>query len=217
MPLNIFPPLESADKNGLLAIGGDTGINTLLTAYNNGIFPWPFNEKFLAWFAPPKRAVLFLKDFHASNTLKRVIKQKKFLVKINSNFEKVIKYCAKSNNRKGQSGTWITKDIIKGYCKMHEAGYAHSIEAYAEDELCGGVYGVSVGKIFAGESMFYTKPNASQVAFFHLIELLKFQDAKILDCQVMTPHSKKFGAVEITRNEFMKILENGKNGKLEFK
>jgi leucyl/phenylalanyl-tRNA--protein transferase len=207
MGLNAFPPVEKADKTGLLAIGGELDIETLLTAYSSGIFPWPFDERFMAWFAPPKRAVLFLDDYHVSKRLLSIIKKNEYKIKVNKNFEKVIRYCATSQNRKGQKGTWIIDPMIEAYCDLQRAGFAHSVECYMDGELCGGVYGVAIGKMFAGESMFYVKPNASQIAFYHLVKHLKSEGVKMLDCQVMTPHSKKFGAVEIKREEFMRLLK----------
>lgn len=209
----IFPALEDADNTGLLALGGDLSVDTLLTAYSSGIFPWPWSERYLAWFAPPQRAVLFLDNFHVSKRLKSIIKKKEYEIRADTNFEKVINACAKSKNRTGQKGTWITKPMIQAYIDLHKAGFAHSIECYFDGELCGGVYGVSIGKMFAGESMFYTAPNASQIAFYHLVELLNAQNVKIIDCQVMTPHSEKFGAVEIDREEFMSILTKSVRGK----
>ncbi len=216
MSLIKFPPLSQADENGLLAIGGDLCTETLIHAYSSGIFPWPLNDDFLAWFAPPKRAVLFLDKFHPSSSLLRLIKKKVFEIRTNTNFEKVIQHCSLSMNRKGQKGTWITDEMIEAYCVLHKEGYAHSIECYFGDKLSGGIYGVSIGKMFAGESMFYIEPNASKIALYYLVQILKEQGVTLLDCQVMTPHSKKFGAVDISREEFNKYLRKSiKEKKIE--
>lgn len=201
-----FPPVAEADENGLLAIGGDLDIDTLLLAYKSGIFPWPINDEFLTWFAPPKRAVLFFEDFHISKSLSKEINKNKFEIKINTNFEKVIYECAKTKFRKKQDGTWITEEMIAAYINLHNAGYAYSVEAYYMNELVGGHYGVSIGGMCAGESMFYKMSNASKVSLVYIVEYLKSKGLNWLDCQVMTPHLKSFGAREIKRDKFMDLL-----------
>lgn len=207
MTIAAFPDVEYADQHGLLAIGGDLEVDSLLLAYRSGIFPWPLDEDTLAWFAPPKRAVLFFDKLHTSRSLEREQRRGKFGFAVNRNFEGVIKACAETKNRKKQQGTWITKDIIRAYSALHAAGYAHSVEAYREGELVGGIYGVSIGAMFAGESMFYREPNASKLALLHLCELLKTRGATWMDCQVMTPHLLHFGAEEISRRKFTKLLD----------
>ena len=201
-----FPPVENADEHGLLAIGGDLNVDSLLLAYRSGIFPWPLHEDLLTWFAPPKRAVLFFEDLHISKSLRKELNKNKFQIKIDTNFELVIKECAKTKFRKGQQGTWITQEMIDAYIEFNKAGYAHSIEAYIDDQLVGGHYGVSIGGMYAGESMFYREPNASKVSLVHIIEHLKSQGVTWLDCQVMTPLLESFGAKEIDRDKYMELL-----------
>ena len=206
MAIKRFPPFETADEHGLLALGGDLEIESLLLAYRSGVFPWPLSEDLLAWFAPPKRTVLFLDDFKPSRSLQREVKRAKFKVDLDRDFSAVVKACAAAKNRKGQKGTWITKEMVAAYVTLHEAGHAHSIESRRNGKLCGGIYGVSIGGFFAGESMFYTESNASKVALYQLVEHLKARGAEWIDCQVMTPHMETFGAVEIERSEYMKLL-----------
>ncbi|RMG45150.1 MAG: leucyl/phenylalanyl-tRNA--protein transferase [Candidatus Dadabacteria bacterium] len=208
MVIKSFPPHELADEYGLLAVGGDCEVDSLLLAYRNGIFPWPVYDDILTWFSPPKRAVLFFKDLHIPRSLKKLRKKNLFTFAIDRNFNEVINQCATSPNRGDQSGTWITKQIIEGYIELHKAGYAHSIECYSEDKLVGGLYGVSIGAMFAGESMFYTEPNASKLALLYLIDYLRNQQVDWIDCQVMTPLLKQFGAIEIPRAEFLTLLND---------
>ncbi len=203
-----FPPLEEADETGLLAIGGELDIETLLTAYKNGIFPWPINDKILAWFAPPMRAVLFLEKFHISKTLKRELNRTKYTFSFNQHFKEVVEGCQELNNRAKQKSTWITREMARAYEELHKAGYARSVEVYDHGELVGGLYGVEIGKMFAGESMFFRKPNASKLALCMLVEYLKHNGSTWLDCQVMTPHMKHLGAEEIFREDFIVLLKN---------
>lgn len=206
MAISAFPPVSSADEHGLLAIGGDTEPESLLLAYSSGIFPWPLAEGVLAWFAPPRRAILRTEDFHLNRSTKKAIAHVNFELRINSDFEQVIRSCALANNRKGQSGTWITSEIIEGYIALHELGFAHSVECYCENELVGGLYGVSIGGMFAGESMFYRKSNASKYCLMKLIELARREGLTWIDCQVMTPLFESFGATEVHRDDFMQML-----------
>jgi len=206
MVITRFPPVEKADRYGLLALGGDLEIDSLLLAYRSGIFPWPFDEETLAWFAPPRRAVLFLRDFHVSRSLERERKRSKFDFRIDQAFPEVIRRCAEAKNRGVQAGTWITQGIIESYIRLHQAGFAHSIECWLDGQLTGGLYGVSIGAMFAGESMFYRRSNASKLALWFLVEHLRQKKAEWIDCQVMTPLLRSFGAVEIQRDEFMALL-----------
>lgn len=206
-----FPPVESANSDGLLMIGGDLEVPSLLLAYKTGVFPWPLHEGLLTWFSPPKRTVLFFDNFHIARRLRRLRQQSPFSFKIDKNFTKVIQNCAASNNRTGQSGTWITTQMIEAYITLHRAGYAHSFEAYYKDNLIGGVYGVAMGQMFAGESMFYLRPNASKLAFCFMIDYLQEHGCNWIDCQVMTPLLKSFGAVDISRTKFSQLLNEAIN------
>jgi leucyl/phenylalanyl-tRNA---protein transferase len=208
MVVRQFPPVELADESGLLAVGGDLSLDTLLLAYRSGIFPWPiFDEKTLAWFAPPKRAVLFLERFRPSRSLERARRKSEFSFTFNREFKKVVHACARARNRREGLGSWITPQIEKAYLALHDTGYAHSVECLAGEELCGGLYGVAISAMFAGESMFYLKPNASKLALWHLVEHLHAKGAEWIDCQVMNPFLADCGAEEIPRRRFMRLLE----------
>lgn len=206
MSFTRFPPVENADKDGLLAIGGNLDPDILLEAYSSGIFPWPFQEKLLAWFAPPKRAILMFRDFHVSKSLARQIQRSSDVFKVNTAFRQVIEACATSPNRKGQQGTWITRGVIEAYCDLHRRGFAHCVECWRGGNLIGGIYGVAIGGMFAGESMFYTEPNASKMCLYHLIQLLSAQGITWIDCQVMTSNLRRYGAIEVSRDKFMRLL-----------
>ncbi|MEQ1487225.1 MAG: leucyl/phenylalanyl-tRNA--protein transferase [Methylotenera sp.] len=202
-----FPPLAYAltEPNGLIAIGGDLSLNRLLSAYQHGIFPW-FNEgEPIMWWSPNPRMVLFPDELKISNSLKKTLKNNPFEIRFNTAFRAVIAAC--SNTPRGhQAGTWITEDIINGYCALHEAGYAVSAECWQDNILVGGCYGVKVGNMFYGESMFHHVTDASKVAFVHLVNYLKNQGAGLIDCQMKTAHLASFGAREIARDEFMSML-----------
>lgn len=201
-----FPPVELADETGLLAAGGDLDVETLYTAYTQGIFPWPvFSGDLLTWFAPSQRCVLYLEHFHPSTRLLRKQKKKLWSFRINSSFEEVITACSVLP-RKGQDGTWITNRMIEAYIALHKAGWCHSIECYRGEKLVGGLYGVAIGKMFAGESMFHTESDASKLTLCFLVDYLKGKGCKWIDCQQNTPLLSSFGAVEITRERFMKEL-----------
>lgn len=208
-----FPDPEDSDESGLLAIGGDLEVDSLLLAYSSGIFPWPLNEEILTWFSPPRRAVLHLTKLHISRSLRRALNSNKFEFAIDCNCPEVIRQCRLAGNRrtgKGnpQSGTWITADMQDAYIALHKAGYCHSAESYENGELVGGLYGVSIGAMFAGESMFFKRPDASKVAFARFAVHLRESGAEWLDCQVMTPLFEAFGAEEIEREEFLGMLKN---------
>ncbi len=202
-----FPPINQAHSSGILAVGGDLEVDSLLLAYRSGIFPWPIDEGTLAWFAPPKRAILWLKDFHIPRSLKREINKNCFACCFDKHFAQVIKSCAEPTNRGKQQGTWITPEIIGAYIALHHAGFCHSIECYKNDSLVGGLYGVSIGGFFAGESMFYRTSNASKLALCYLVNHLKSYGVEWLDCQVMTPHMRQLGAVNVSRRKYMQLLE----------
>jgi leucyl/phenylalanyl-tRNA--protein transferase len=205
-PILEFPPVELADEDGLLALGGGCDPQSLLLAYRSGIFPWPINEESLTWFAPPVRGVIFLDSVKISKSLRREMKLKRYTVKRDLQFLEVITNCAELKNRGDQNGTWIIPEIISGYTELHRLGYAHSFESYFEDQLVGGLYGVRIGRYFSGESSFYRMPNASKVAMVALIEYLIASGITWLDCQTLTPFAASFGAVEITRTLYMEML-----------
>ncbi|HVF10963.1 MAG TPA: leucyl/phenylalanyl-tRNA--protein transferase, partial [Abditibacteriaceae bacterium] len=207
-------PVEWADEDGVLAVGGDLEAETLRTAYRGGIFPWPIEGLPLLWFAPPQRAVLHFEDFHVSRRLARWLRSTPFEVRINCNFEQVIEACAKAK-RKGERGTWITPEMRAGYLRLHQAGIAHSVETYLNDELVGGLYGVSFGAYFAGESMFHRASGASKAALVHLVSHLQRRDAQWLDAEVMTPLFESFGAREVPRAEFMRMLKKALNQRVQ--
>lgn len=217
MAIEAFPPLETADEYGLLALGGDLSVESLLLSYRNGIFPWPTSEvDLIPWFAPKLRCILKLENFHISKSLLKLSKRGIYTFAVNRDFPAVIKYCANVSNRTGESGTWITQGMIDAYIDLHKAGYAHSIECYRKSSLVGGLYGVSIGHMFAGESMFHLESNTSKLSLLYLVELLRLKDVKWIDCQQLTPLLASFGAEVIFRDEFMKMLGKavGKRGNL---
>ena len=201
-----FPPPNLARKDGLLAVGGDLSQDRLLLAYKMGIFPWYSESEPILWWSPDPRLVLYPCDIKVSKTLKKVIQKDIFHITIDQAFNQVITSCARIRLHKNE-GTWIDEDMIKAYCGLHESGFAHSVEAWYEGELAGGLYGVSLGKFFSGESMFTRVNNASKVAFVFLVEYLKKLSFDIIDCQVSTKHLINFGAREIPRKDFLKQLE----------
>jgi leucyl/phenylalanyl-tRNA--protein transferase len=212
-----FPVVESADEHGLLAWGGEASADFLLDAYTHGIFPWPPEEGLLYWFCPPKRAVLFPSSLKISARTSRSLRAANFSIRVNTAFDRVIVECARSKNRTGQNGTWITSDIIPGYQELHRRGLAHSIEAYRDEALVGGMYGVCLGSMFAGESMFYHEANASKACLIWLIERLAKTRHGFLDCQVMTPLLHSFGAQEVLRDTFLSYLDRSLEEKFELR
>ncbi|MBL7661241.1 leucyl/phenylalanyl-tRNA--protein transferase [bacterium] len=207
-----FPPVKQANKFGLVAIGGDLNVEILLEAYRHGIFPWPILDQGpMTWFAPERRAVLFLKDFHIPKSLRKLLKKGEHVFRINYDFEAVIRCCSVSRELQRNQNSWITEEIIQAYLDLHREGHAHSIECYKNGNLVGGLYGVSIGKMFAGESLFYIDPNASKLALWFLVEQLKAKGVQWIDCQQMTSLLESFGAVELTRDEFMEILNPAVN------
>jgi leucyl/phenylalanyl-tRNA--protein transferase len=201
----VFPPPEGASREGVVAVGGDFRAERLLLAYAQGIFPWPTEGMPLLWFSPNPRFVLCPSEAHVPRSLKKVIKRGGCDVRCETAFEKVIDACA-SAPRDGQRGTWITDELRAGYCELHRLGYAHSIECWMDDMLVGGLYGVSLGKIFFGESMFAKVPDASKIAFATLLGNLCHWEFALVDCQVYTEHLDRFGAVEIPRRDFLSAL-----------
>ncbi|SHN51040.1 leucyl/phenylalanyl-tRNA--protein transferase [Desulfovibrio litoralis] len=200
-----FPDPALADEDGILAVGGDLTPVRLLTAYSLGIFPWYNEDSPILWWHPDPRCVLFLNEFHLPKSLKKVINAGTFELRIDTAFEAVIKSCANSF-RPNQEGTWLTQEMQQAYLHLHKLGFAHSIESWQNNKLCGGVYGVALGNIFFGESMFYKEPNASKIAFYGLVTLLKKLNFRLLDCQQRSENVLRFGAREISRQAFMQEL-----------
>ena len=206
MVVREFPPIETADEDGLLAMGGDLDVETLLLAYSQGIFPWPFSPSELAWFSPPKRAILMLRDFHVSRSLQKTIKQEFFEVRFDTDFREIISNCS-SQERPGQVGTWITSDMIDAYTNLFNQGNAFCVGAYNNQQLAGGVYGVRINRMYAAESMYFHEPNASKVALYHLVEKLQSSGITWIDCQVINPFLEKLGVREISRSDFLLRLQ----------
>ena len=202
-----FPDPTEADPGGLLAVGGDLSPERLLLAYENGIFPWYSEEDPILWFSPDPRMVFFPEDFRFSKTLLKTVSSGKFSVRADTDFAAVVENCAQVR-RKGQSGTWITEEMKAAYGKLHSLGYAHSFETYREGKLVGGLYGVSLGGAFFGESMFHTETDASKVALFHLAQKCWESGFDFIDSQVPTDHMRTLGGREISRKEFLSALES---------
>ena len=201
-----FPLPYLASKEGLLAVGGDLSQKRLLLAYRMGIFPWFSNDEPILWWSPDPRFVLFPHEIKISKTLNKIIKKDMFRVTMDLAFNEVIKQCAQVRLQKNQ-GTWIVKDMIDAYCNLHESGFAHSVEVWLQGDLVGGLYGVSLGKCFFGESMFTLVSNASNVGLVKLAEHLKELSFDLIDCQVPTEHLTRFGARQIPRIRFLNQLE----------
>ena len=194
-----FPDVAESDDEGLVAVGGDLSNERLLLAYRSGIFPWFIEEKLVFWFSPPERFVLFPGEVHVSHSMKQIIRKGKFTVTENQNFKEVIEKCAAVNQSKAGS-TWISKEFIESYTQLHHLGYAKSVEVWKGNNLIGGLYGVEVGNIFCGESMFSLQPNASKLALIHLCKSDRY---KLIDCQVYTAHLESLGARMISRDTFL--------------
>jgi len=203
----IFPPPELAEENGLLAVGGDLSESRILLAYSMGIFPWYSEDDPLLWWSPDPRLVLIPKELKLSRSLRQTIKNRGFRVTLDTAFGKVIRACAEVHNNEN-GGTWITEEMIESYTALHRSGYVHSVECWLGDELAGGLYGISLGSAFFGESMFAKESNASKVALAALVRQLTKWGFDLIDCQVTTPHLISLGAREIPRSEFMELLKN---------
>jgi leucyl/phenylalanyl-tRNA--protein transferase len=201
-----FPPVSNANLDGILAIGGDLSTERLLLAYKSGIFPWFEEGEPIYWWSPNPRMVLFLDELMVSKSMRNILNRNIFKVTFNQNFREVISNCQKIK-RNGQNGTWITLDMIEAYCQLNELGIAKSVEVWQNDELVGGLYGIDLGHIFCGESMFSKVSNASKVAFIALANQLKSANYKILDCQVYNEHLESLGCREIPRDDFMELLK----------
>ena len=200
-----FPPVEMADEDGLLAIGGDLSTERLLLAYRSGIFPWYNEDEPICWWSPDPRFVLYPHELKVSNSMKTVLQNGKYRFTINRAFTQVIQNC-KTVSRHAQDGPWISPSMQKAYTTLHELGYAHSAETWQDGELVGGLYGIRLGDIFFGESMFSLKPNASKFAFINYVRQLQKENVQLIDCQLHTNHLESLGARMIARELFTEIL-----------
>ncbi|HLA56149.1 MAG TPA: leucyl/phenylalanyl-tRNA--protein transferase [Flavobacterium sp.] len=201
-----FPPVDEADESGILAIGGDLSPARLMLAYNSGIFPWFDECDPILWWSPPQRMVVFPQEFVVSKSMRNILNRNIFRVTFNENFREVISNCKKIK-RPGQTGTWLSNDMLEAYCRLNEMGIAKSVEIWQGNRLAGGLYGIDLGHIFCGESMFSKVSNASKVAFVALVEQLKTENYKLLDCQVYNEHLESLGAREIPRADFITVLK----------
>ena len=205
-----FPDPNLADESGLLAVGGDLSVERLVLAYSNGIFPWYSEGEPIMWWSPDPRMILFPDQLKVSKSLRQTINNTEYEVRFDTQFEKVISNCSKAP-RTDQDGTWITREMKNAYIALHKLGLAHSVETYFNGELVGGLYGISLGKAFFGESMFFIKRDASKIALYFLIQKLKEWDFHFIDAQVETEHLKSMGAQLISRKEFLISLNTALN------
>ncbi len=189
-----------------MAFGGSFEPAVLLAAYTQGIFPWPSEELHYAWFSPDPRLILPLDAVHLPRSLRKTLRRHRFTVTFDTAFEEVIQACSEAD-RDGQAGTWITDELLEGFLQLHHEGFAHSVEAWQDGELAGGLYGLALGAVFCGESMFFRRPDASKVAFAHLLQRLETYRFHFVDCQVHTEHLTRFGAEEVSRYEFLHRLD----------
>jgi leucyl/phenylalanyl-tRNA--protein transferase len=201
-----FPPVAKALKrpNGLLAAGGDLGVERLLDAYRHGIFPWYGEGEPVLWWSPDPRMVLVPGELRISRSLAKTLRNRAYEVRLDSAFRAVMQACAQP--REGQAGTWITAEMIEAYCRLHAAGWAHSVETWIDGELAGGLYGVAIGRMFYGESMFTRVRDASKIALVHLVQHLEHQQFQLIDCQMATTHLASLGAREIPRARFARLV-----------
>ena len=206
-----FPNPETAHPDGLLTVGGELTTETLLSAYSQGIFPWPQEGLPLLWFYPPRRGVLFFERFKVPKTTQKVIKKQEFKITHNQSFSQVIEACARIP-RKSETGTWILPEMIQAYQSLFEKGHAHSFEAWYDGELVGGLYGVLVNGLLSGESLFFRRSEASKVCLVHLVQWLKSLGHQWMDIQMVTPLLASFGGEEIERKEFLRLIKENPNG-----
>ena len=205
-----FPDPNLGDNEGLLAIGGELTPEWLLKAYRMGIFPWFNAGDPIMWWSPNPRMILYPKEFKVSKSFRNILNKKKHVVTFNRNFQEVIQYCGEIK-RMGQEGTWLTSEMKSAYLTLHKMGWAHSIEVWNESELVGGLYGLAMGKLFFGESMFSKESNASKIALYSLSQLLITKGFEFIDCQIYTSHLESLGAKEVERTEFIKLVQNQTN------
>ncbi len=201
----LFPPVQSAEPDGLLAIGGDLSTERLLLAYRNGIFPW-YEGRHILWWCPDPRFVLFPEELKESKSMRQLLKRNVFEFRVDTAFREVIANC-KTIARRDQESTWITEEVKEAYTRLHHAGYAHSAEAWQEGKLVGGLYGIRMGRVFFGESMFSKKSNASKYAFISFVRHLQAEGVQLIDCQVYTEHLESLGAHMIPREDFIRRLD----------
>ncbi len=201
-----FPPVHLADEDGLLAVGGDLSVERLLLAYRSGIFPWYNENEPVLWWSPDPRFVLYPGNLKVSKSMQTVLQNGRFRFTINKAFSQVIQQC-KTVTRKGQQGTWISPDVQEAFIELHRLGFAHSAETWLNGELVGGLYGIRMGKLFFGESMFSKESNASKFAFIKYVHQLKKEEVALIDCQVHTTHLESLGATMISRKRFIHELE----------
>lgn len=201
----LFPPVDMADEEGLLAIGGDLGTERLLLAYYSGIFPWYNEDEPICWWSPDPRFVLYPTELKVSKSMKTVLQNGKYRFTTNRAFEQVIQNC-KTVSRQGQDGTWISPAMQQAYITLHKLGHAHSAETWQDGELVGGLYGIRLGKVFFGESMFSLKTNASKFAFINYVHQLQKEDVQLIDCQLHTNHLESLGARMIPRKVFIETI-----------
>ena len=205
---SIFPPIDMADQDGLLFVGGEVDEKTLLDAYRRGIFPWPLSiELPLAWFSPDPRAIIIPEELKIGSSLKKTLSKNNFEFRMNTCFEQVIFQCARHHSEKSKFGTWITPQIIDGYRNLHQKGHAYSAETFLNGELVGGMYGVCINNFFSGESMYYQKDNASKFALVSFIQEIQKKKAPFFDIQMLTPTTKSLGGKYIARSEFLELLK----------
>jgi leucyl/phenylalanyl-tRNA--protein transferase len=202
----VFPSVNLANKDGLLAVGGDLSTERLLLAYKSGIFPWYNPEEPIIWYSPNPRMVLFPKNLKISKSMKQIIRKNQFRATFNQNFSEIISNC-KNSYREGQGGTWITDEMEQAYINLHKLGVAKSVEVWDGNELVGGLYGIDLGHVFCGESMFSKESNASKFAFIYLVQKLEKENYKLIDCQVYNEHLASLGAGEISRSAFLTYLK----------
>ncbi len=202
----VFPPVEYASSDGLLAVGGDLSPERLILAYRSGIFPWFNDDSLILWWSPDPRMVLFPEDLKISKSMRKVMRDEQFRVTRDQEFETVLKACA-AVERPGQDGTWITSSMIAAYLELHRRGIAHSYEVWDGNELVGGLYGVDLGHVFCGESMFSTKSNASKAGFITFVKDVASKGCELIDCQVYTEHLESLGGQEIPRSQYLDYLD----------
>lgn len=204
--VHLFPHPSQAEADGLLGIGGDLDPRRLLLAYASGIFPWYSEGQPILWFSPDPRFVLFPEELHVGRSLRKRIKRGDYEIRLDTDFPAVLRHC-KQADRPGQRGTWITRDMQRAYTELHLQGFAHSAEAWKDGKLVGGLYGVALGNLFSGESMFALEPDASKVAFVWLARQLQAWGFRLVDCQVRTEHLARFGARDLPRARYLELLE----------
>jgi leucyl/phenylalanyl-tRNA--protein transferase len=213
MTVTAFPAVELADEDGVLCVGGDLDVDSLLLSYRSGIFPWPLSDDYpMVWFAPPKRALLFIKEVRIPRSLRRE-RKKAWSFSIDKSCPEVIEGCRSTPRQKGKRKTWITTEMLSAYTRLHHAGWCHSVESWYGDELAGGLYGVAIGGMFAGESMFHRVSNASKLALWYLVEQIEEWGGEWIDCQQLTPLLMSFGAREVPRAQYMELLSEATNSR----